>query len=471
MNMNRRTFLLRSAALSAGFAGLSMAMSKNAFASLTSRAPARDYGPLLKDSAKLLDLPAGFSYQLFSRLGETMDDGLLVPGKHDGMAAFSGPDGTTILVRNHELEPTWVKYSPFGPGNQRMPKIDASRIYDAGTTEFPCIGGTTTLQYDTKSKSLKKHFMSLAGTMRNCAGGPTPWGTWLTCEEVGCTPADAGEADKKFNVKETHGWVFEVPASIESGLIKPEPIKAMGRFFHEAVALDPRTGIIYLTEDRVDGLLYRFIPHVKEKLKEGGTLQALAVLPKWEINDSRNWEKQTIKRGDKAPVRWIDLEDVESLKANDLRHRGFASGATRFARGEGMWTGNDGIYFDCTNGGSKRLGQIFRYVPSPHEGTAGEKDAPGALELFLEPNDASVIQYPDNMCISPWGDLFVCEDGNEPNHMVRVTPQGHVSYFGQNSDKHDEFAGACFSPDGSTMFVNMQSHGATLAITGPWNRD
>ena len=469
--MNRRTFLIRAAAMSAGLAGLSAAMSRNAFARGTVTAPARDYGPLLKDPNKLLDLPAGFTYHIFSRLGEVMDDGLLVPGKHDGMAAFAGPDGGTILIRNHELEPSWIKYSPFGPQNKLQSKIDASRIYDVGSTEFPCIGGTTTLLYDTKSKILRKHFLSLAGTMRNCAGGPTPWGTWLSCEEVGCTPTDGGEPDKKFDVKQSHGWVFEVPASIDSGLIKPEPIKAMGRFFHEAVAVDPRTGIIYLTEDRIDGLLYRFIPAVKGQLKEGGRLQALAAIPKWEINDSRNWEKQTIKSGDNVPVRWIDLEDVESPKANDLRHRGFAMGATRFARGEGMWTGADGIYFDCTNGGKKGVGQIFRYTPSPHEATSGETNAPGILELFLEPNDSSVIQYPDTMCISPWGDLFVCEDGNEPNHLVRVTPQGHVSHFGQNVGKHDEFAGAVFSPDGSTMFVNMQNHGMTLAITGPWNRD
>jgi secreted PhoX family phosphatase len=301
--------------------------------------------------------------------------------------------------------------------------------------------------------------MSLAGTLRNCAGGPTPWGSWLTCEE---TVARAGQAGNQRD----HGWVFEVPATAEVGLADPQPIKAMGRFNHEAVAVDPRTGVIYLTEDRGDGLVYRFIPTAPGDLLKGGRLEALAVRGEPGF-DTRNWKRQAIRPGEAVEVEWIPMDGTDAPE-DDLRFRGVGAGAAPFARGEGIAWGEDAAYIVCTSGGAKRRGQVFRYRPSEHEGTPAEVDHPGTLSLFIEPEDADVVDMPDNVCVAPWGDLILCEDGPGEQGLVGVTPQGQLYRFARNARSNSEFAGACFSPDGSTMFVNIQHDGLTIAVTGPW---
>ncbi|MEO2003903.1 MAG: alkaline phosphatase PhoX [Candidatus Poribacteria bacterium] len=186
--------------------------------------------------------------------------------------------------------------------------------------------------------------------------------------------------------------------------------------------------------------------------------------------DVRNWEEQTVWPGSPLAVGWIDLSDVESPDA-DMRLRGFEGGAARFARGEGMWWTNGGVYFACTNGGDARKGQIWRYVPSPYEGTSREAEEPGTVELFIEPNDGTVIENADNLTAAPWGDLIVCEDGyNEDDYLSGVTPAGDIYRLGHNQQGRGEFAGSCFSPDGTTLFVNMQTQALTVAITGPWDR-
>jgi hypothetical protein len=266
-----------------------------------------------------------------------------------------------------------------------------------------------------------------------------------------------------------HGWVFEVPATWDAPLAEPRPLRALGRFNHEAVAVHDSSGCVYLTEDDGEGLLYRFVPDEPGDLRAGGRLQALGIRGRPAL-DTRNWGVQTFPPSQWAAVRWIDLDEVESPR-NDLRHRGFRAGAARFARGEGMWAGYDGIYFACTNGGSARVGQIWRYRPSPDEGRPDETTSPGALELFLEPNDSALVERADNLTMAPWGDLVVCEDGTGDDRLVGVTPEGELYQLAHNVRDDGEFAGACFSPDGSTLFVNIQSLGWTLAITGPWHAD
>jgi secreted PhoX family phosphatase len=449
VSLTRRHFLQCSAAFAAGFAGLHR---------LTGCiAPPDDavgfrYGPLRPDPENVFELPEGFRYTIFSRVGEEMDDGLLVPGKHDGMAAFPGPDGRTILVRNHENEPHWQHLSAFGPNLERLSKIDRSRLYDAGRGRKPGLGGTTTLVFDTRTQRLERHFLSLAGTTRNCAGGPTPWGTWLTCEEDVTRASGSHEKD--------HGYVFEVPASPEIALADPIPIKAMGRFYHEAVAIDPLSGIVYLSEDRHDGLLYRYTPRTPGRLLDGGRLQALAIVERPSF-DTRNWDSPAVRPGDVLPVEWIDLDDIESPK-DDLRDRGFKAGAARFARTEGMWAAPNAIYFCCTNGGVARRGQIWKLTPNTRT------DRPEELTLFIEPNDRSVMDMCDNITVAPWGDLVVCEDCGGINRLLGVTPEGEAYTIGRTATASSELAGACFSPDGTTLFVNMQQDGLTLAITGPW---
>ena len=457
---NRRTFL-RSAAVSLAFLGLQACQrTRPALASNASDATL-GHGPLRPDPNGLMRLPKGFSYTTFSARGEVMDDGFHVPGAHDGMAAFPGPDGSTLLVRNHEVSAADLDDSPYGVSERLWPRMDQSKLYDAAYGQPVCFGGTTNLVFDTRSQTLQRHFYSLAGTLRNCSGGPTPWGSWITCEET--------VARKGKQLEQDHGYNFEVPATANVGLATPTPLKAMGRFNHEAIAVDPATGIVYQTEDRHDGLIYRFIPEEKGQLAAGGRLQAPAIIEQ-PSRDTRNWEpteQPLLAVGENLPVRWIDLEDIDAPE-DDLRFRGYADGAARFARGEGMVAGDGEIYFACTNGGPKLFGQVFRYRPSPYEGSPRENGAPGQLQLFVESLDLELMKNCDNMTIAPWGDLVICEDDGASSAIVGITPQGKMYHIG-HVDTGSELAGACFSPDGSTLFVNIQrAPGVTLAITGPW---
>ncbi|MBL4697817.1 MAG: DUF839 domain-containing protein, partial [Phycisphaerales bacterium] len=290
--------------------------------------------------------------------------------------------------------------------------------------------------------------------IRNCSGGSTPWGSWVTCEETTL------KADEVF--EREHGYNFEVPANSEIGLVDPVPLKEMGRFNHEAIAVDPASGIVYQTEDRHDGLIYRYVPNDPDDLHKGGQLEALSIdhTPSF---DTRNWKNdQNVRVGQQLAVQWIPLDDVQSAR-DDLRYRGFTKGAARFARGEGMWWGNDSVYFAATTGGLTYSGQLWRLIPSKD----GFRDM---LKLFIEPNDPSVLERADNITFSPWGDIIVCEDENKPPHLIGVTMEGELYRIARNAASNSEFAGAVFSPDGSTLFVNLQGHGWTLAITGPWKK-
>lgn len=461
MTVSRRHFVKTAGAVALGFSGLhrflgnwdaGLAFAADKFAG---------YGELLPDPEGLINLPQGFSYRIISRIGEEMDDGFLVPGAHDGMAAFLGPQGKTIVVRNHEISMTAdAKMGPFGENHARFSQIDVQKVYDVGVNGNPGTGGTTTLVYDTQAQKLERHFLSLVGTLRNCAGGPTPWGSWVTCEETVMRAGDQAVQD--------HGYCFEVPARAKIGLANPLPLKAMGRLNHEAIAVDPVSGMVYETEDRGDGLIYRFIPKTPGELAQGGILQALMVADQAQL-DTRNWDANLVVPGQNLSVAWVTLENVDS-PGDDLRQQGFGKGAARFARGEGMWYGNGAIYFACTNGGKEKKGQIWKYTPSPLEGAAGEQKKPGMLSLFAEPNDGKLVENADNLTVSPWGDVIVCEDGNEEDRVIGITPDGHCYTLALNVKNGSELAGVTFSPDGSTMFVNVQALGYTLAITGPWHK-
>lgn len=457
---SRRQFLRQGALMSLAFSGLRHLYGQNS----ARDEPFEDH--LRRDKKRILDLPSGFSYHAFSKTGEEMNDGLLVPGAHDGMGSFEGGDGRTILVRNHELDSGATSTSPFGEKRVLLGNVDVKKLYDAGRKKKPGLGGTTTLVYDTRRQRLEKHFLSLGGTYRNCAGGVTPWKSWITCEEDTSTPNEGGQ-NSDDPMEQEHGYNFEVPATEEVHLYDAVPLMAMGRFRHEAVAIDPGTGIVYQTEDRSDGLLYRFIPNKPGKLLSGGRLQTLRIKD-LKRADTRNFQDATFKPGEKVAVEWLDIRDVESPD-DDLRYQGyFESGAARFARAEGIWYGKDAIHFACTNGGHAKKGQIWRYYPSENEGTAREHETPAQLELFIEPNDGTLVENCDNVTLAPWGDLIICEDGRNPQYLVGVTPEGKTYHFARNN--LSEFAGACFSPDGTTMFVNIFSPGMTLAITGPWEQ-
>lgn len=462
--ISRRHFLSRSSSVALGFSGLSASLARGSTGSLLrtlieeSAADAGRFGPMISDPKGIVDLPEGFSYTIFSRAGDRMNDGLTVPGNHDAMGAFPylrpgggvDPD-RTILIRNHEIEDTHRTPGPFENGADTS-RFDPSKVYDPGHGK-PSRGGTTTMVFNTKTQRLESHWLSLAGTERNCAGGITPRHTWLTCEETASVKGDRFERD--------HGYVFEVPATTSPALADPRPIKAMGRFMHEACCTDPWTGVVYMTEDRQDGLLYRYVPNDPHDLHAGGELEALRIdhTPSF---DTRNWDGIKIRPREPVTVSWVPLEDIQSPK-DDLRYRGFTAGATRFARGEGMWWGKGGAYFAATSGGPGYHGQLWRLIPGATHGV-------DKLELFVEPRDPSVLRRADNITFSPWGDLLVCEDENEPPRIIGVTMEGELYIFGRNAMSNSEFTGATFSADESTLFVNVQSPGFTLAITGPWDR-
>jgi len=484
MRWSRRSFLRTSLAGAAWLAtpiGIDRAL---AAMSTGVRLGGEGFGPLVPDTDGLLDLPAGFRYQALSAgtsnedrpadasVGSTLSDGSPTPGRHDGMATFAGPDGLTILVRNHELDVN--DGPPVDPGRQRP--------YDPKTA-----GGTTTLWVDPEGR-LVKSFASLSGTLRNCAGGRTPWGSWFSCEETVYAPGavDPVDAGLDPSVSRPHGYIFEVDSRSEN-LVNPAPLKAMGRFRHEAVAVDPETGFAYLSEDLADGLLYRFRPHALRRgtkpsalrvgdYASGGVLEALRVVGAPKLL-TQNWNlRPAIELGESYEIEWMRIEDPDP--AVDLLHvpgdpkhnqaapsstraQGFAQGCAQFARTEGMVYANGAVYLCCTSGGPKGFGQVFRI------GLREQR-----LSLRVQSEGDAMLDGPDNICAAPWGDLIVCEDNlsRRENFLVGVTPQGRCYRIARNAHpRKREFAGACFSPDGSTLFVNVQNPGRTFAIRGPWN--
>ena len=369
--------------------------------------------------------------------------------------AIPGDRDRCVIVRNHENGPGRTTEGAFGADHQLASRLDPQLIYDRAADGRPLLGGTTSLIWNLRTSRVEASHLTLAGTATNCAGGPTPWGSWLTCEETQEKPgANAGKM---------HGFVFEVPSSARAPVV-PVPLTAMGRFKHEACAFDPATGIVYETEDEGDGLIYRFIPDAPGALARGGRLQAL-VIEDSAGADTRNWTATTWRAGVKHAVRWIDLTDV-TAPDGDLRLRGRASGAAIFARGEGICTAIEGgtaaLYFTCTSGGAARRGQVWKLVPG---GAGAGRDS---LELFAESTGEAHFDMCDNIVAAPWGDIVFSEDGGGENFVRGISPAGGVYPIARNAMNDSEICGPCFSPDGSTLFFNIQNPGITVAVTGPW---
>ncbi len=465
MNNSRRGFIRNTGLVGLGFLGLNqLAINASALGFKGFNNSDGRYGPLMHKEGDILSLPKGFTGKVISRRGDIMTDGLFSPGAHDGMGVFKWKRNKMILVRNHELPPGAVALGPFGKDNELLKKVNKSDIYDFGHGDSMCYGGTTTMVYNEKLQKIELEYLSLIGTVRNCAGGITPWKSWITCEESSFVKG--GENGR---LEKDHGYNFEVFATDKIGLTPPVPIKPMGRFVHEAVAVHPSEGIVYQTEDAGDSLFYRYLPNKPGDLHRGGKLQCL-VINEWASADTRNWESL---KSDKFPqkrafdVHWADLDHVEAPD-NDLRLRGYTKGAARFSRGEGIWYGKNELFFACTDGGANHTGQIFKYTPSRYEGKDMEKEFPAKLELYIEPNDISTFQNCDNLTIAPWGDVIICEDKADPR-IVGITPEGKTYVIAKNIGyRQSEFAGPVFSPSGKTLFINIQSPGLTLAITGPW---
>lgn len=400
----------------------------------------------------LLQLPEGFSYRSFGWAGEDLAGGLgLIPGDADGMGLVRSEGELFTLVRNHECVNLAGSFGPSGSH------------YDA-----PCGGGTVTLRYDRAAGQLIEARGSLSGTLNNCAGGTTPWGSWLSCEEIVTPSGYIGEhKGQALQLPRAHGFVFEVPAEGESDA---RPLTALGQFRHEAAAVDPRDGVVYLTEDHRPAGFYRMIPRTPGKLAEGGRLQILRVKSHPDL-------RRGLKPGQRFDVDWIDIENpeagwVEGGGMDGLLRQGRAQGASLFTRLEGLAIGEDEVFFTATDGGDAGAGQVFRFIPRSQ-----------ILELFYESPGSAVLDYPDNICLGPRGLIVICEDSDQPvQRLYGLDRDGALFELARNNVQLDgvlghsgdfrgsEWAGACFSPDGRTLFANIYRPGFTVAINGPFDR-
>ncbi|CAN5318760.1 DUF839 domain-containing protein [soil metagenome] len=466
--MNRRDFLFQlglvSGSLAVACSGLTNRAEVFAETGDLSKFKSSGYGALFPTAAKntgetYLSLPKGFEYNIIGIKGNVMSDGQITPPKHDGMATFNVKNELRI-VRNHEIT------------NGRVP-IEGSTIGKTNHYDETAGGGTTTLIINPKTREIVRDFVSLNGTLINCAGGPTPWGSWISCEEVtlGQSLRTDAKGNKTGGFAMPHGYCFEVPASANSA-VSPIPLKAMGRFVHEAIAVDKKSGVVYLTEDNKPAGFYRFLPKRNKRLTEGGVLQMLKIKEK-DNYDTRKGQKA----GTSFAANWVTIENPDPAEADlddfAVQKQGHAKGAALFTRLEGIYADKKGrIYFDSTNGGDNEGGQIWLYEPMG-------KDE-GRLTLLFESPSREILDMPDNICLRPKSSLlFICEDsdyigegGTPDNYMRILTPDGRIADFAKNITpklETSEFAGSTFSKDGKTLFVNLQNVGATFAIWGDWN--
>ncbi|MDR6980045.1 secreted PhoX family phosphatase [Streptomyces sp. 3330] len=413
------------------------------------------YGPLVPDKDGLLDLPAGFRYRVLSREGDPLRSGEgPVPSNHDGMTALPGRGGRVHLVRNHENRPT-AKFP--------VPTVEGLTYDPAGK------GGCTALTLDARNNVLSER-VAIAGTAVNCAGGPTPWHTWLTCEE---TEDKAGTN----GYTKDHGFIFEVDPSDprRSGAV---PLTAMGRFQHEAIAVDPRLGIVYETEDAFlepFGLFYRFLPKKPlggaGSLRAGGRLQAMRVPGVPDLSSIQDTGASF------DGIEWVDVPDPLAVET-PVRLQDFGpKGITHAQKLEGCYWGGKCVYFvssfarGADGSAADHFGQIWRYDPKLRRLT---------LVIVFGPDTDIQLpgESPDNICLAPSGGLMVCEDGNGAQHVFGVTRGGEVYAMARGrqnigtpqAPEWGEFAGVTFSPDGDTMYVNCYTPGTTFAVTGPWRR-
>lgn len=469
--IDRRAFLKRGAAVTAGTllasTGTQALAARGALAAPGRRGQELEapdnggYGPVAPAADRttgqsLLWLPAGFEYASFGHeasyataLGlpaAVGSDGFPTPGRHDGMAAFpTDQEGVVRLVRNHEQG-----YSTT---------TRATRAYDAALIGEPenaydplSAGGCTTMTFDTRTLSLTDSFISLNGTSVNCAGG-IYGSSWLTCEET--------VNGRQNGFPEDHGYVFEVPAQ-GGPVTDPVPYKAMGRFAHEAVAVDPATGIVYETEDDGDTSgFYRFLPAEPGDLAAGGTLQMLAVKERPAFRTNSGVSDRV---GNPLPVEWVTIHDPDPdlITRNSVFDQGAAKGGASFARLEGCWFDGGSIFFNATSGGDAGAGQVWEYRPRGRSG--------GQLVLLFESPSEDLLDSPDNITVSPRGGLVLCEDGGGEQFVRGLDERGRIFTFAKNGIGGNEFAGACFSPDGDVMFVNIQTPGVSFAIRGPWEK-
>ena len=464
--LNRKRFLLGGAALGGSLAlggPLAALAARSAAAHGPSRTPG--YGPLvptpdLDTGIEYIALPAGFRYRVIQKqlapstayitdpaTGLATKTTVGTPGIFDGMGAFRGPRGTTVLIRNHEHRQQVGEPAVLVPGGDRY---DPNPRFNAGNTKV-------VVSHDRRALET---IHVLGGTSTNCAGGEMPWGSWITCEEVFIAPS---ATDLK------HGYCFEIDAAAD----KPTPavpIKAAGCFPHEAVAW--HDGILYETEDngKPSGF-YRWIPdrtprEFGDLASTGGPLQAIR-----RKGSTTPYDADTAAVGDVIDVDWVTIPNPDP-PTNSVRTQGSALGMIAFSRLEGCWVGGGKIYFDSTSGGPARAGQVWEYDPRAEQ-----------LRLVYQSTDTAVLQSPDNLVVNPHtGDVWLQEDGAGEQFVRGLTQDGQIYDVARTILNDSEFCGGCFAPDGRTFFINQQGDsgvtnpadvdaagGLTYAIWGPFD--
>lgn len=422
------------------------------------------YGPLIDDPKGLLALPAGFSYEVVTHAGvTTMDSGEFTPNSHDGTATFPGTRGSTLLVVNHEL------------GGDRA-EVDFPVPLTPGLAYDPAAPGGCTVVEISKHGDHVTEWVALTGTQENCAGGRTPWGTWLTCEE------DTTRAGEDGMTKD-HGYVFEVDPYDRRANQRPKPIKALGRYDHEAVVVDTKRGHLYLTEDadEPNGLLYRWTPpkgfrHGRGKLRE--LSDTAGVLEAFKCFDSRGRFVDDLSRATQAGtvygVDWVTVPDRDARTVS-VREQFTDDQVTRARKLEGMWWADGGAYIVSSyareESPRQHDGQVWFYDPARRKLT---------LKLILavnqDPSKDGAFDGPDNITVSPYGGVILAEDGDGVQHLFGATDSGRTYPIARNElndgtpeePSYSEFAGVVFSPDGKTLYASIQDPGILLAIKGPW---
>ncbi|GIF46311.1 hypothetical protein DFJ67_5032 [Asanoa ferruginea] len=474
----------RRALLGAGAAGVGLAVA-GAVPSLAQANPGRPrpssnhtpFPPLVDDPAGILALPKGFSYAIVTRTGVTkLDRGQgRTPSDHDGMAVFDAGHGRYTIIQNHECDPG---------ADHGVPHVKGT-VYDPSAVDA---GGCTVITTDRSGRNLGE-FVAISGTVSNCAGGPTPWRTWLTCEETEDRAGDTWEEGDRSGVfLKDHGYVFEVTAD---GKADPRPIKCLGRYAHEAVAIgDDRTSV-YLSEDAdgPNGLFYRWTAPRGVKLGPGvltrlapnaGTLAAMAII----LDDGSVLPDvaylTSAQLGRPFPVRWVEVPERDAQSKN-VREQFADNQVTRGKKFEGVWGTDEGVYVvnsyawdegELPTDATPHDGMVWFYhyrnqtiqlvTYFPHQPTAEDGSAAKYGDLTFD--------GPDNVTVTPWGSLVLAEDGAGASHVLSSFPGGPTYAIARNQLNDSEFCGPTFTADGKVLFVNMQDPGLTLAITGAWEK-
>ncbi len=439
--------------------------------------------PLVDDPDGILALPPEFTYAIVTYAGQTdMAAGQgKTPSNHDGTAVFDTRRGRYLLIQNHELGAA----APLG-----VPHVQGT-VYDPGATTA---GGCTVIETDRDGNNHGER-VAISGTLTNCAGGPTPWGTWLTCEETETKKGAWTANGQSGTYQKDHGYVFEV---FGDGRNVPEPIKAFGRYAHEACAVDPWRQRVYLSEDASspNGLFYRWTAPSGYKLGPGiasklgptsGTLEAMAMI----MDDGSVLPDvayiTSAQIGRPFPVRWVNVPERDG-QTTSVRKQ-FTDEITRGKKFEGVYGTDEGVYVvnsfafntaDLPADAVKHDGMVWFYSYKdqtitlvtyfPHQTTTDTGGAPRY--------DGVVFDGPDNVTVTPWGSLVLAEDGVGASHVLSSVPGGPTYAIARNqlnigtdaAPEYSEFTGPTFTDDGKVLFVNIQTPGITLAVTGPWDK-